>query len=83
MAASTASTHFAGAGKFAIEADCRVRLTFEFRQIGLVAIDCLFKVGHRPLKRPFLLVAGILVMVVVYTGWGLWEIYSLPKATLP
>jgi len=33
---------------------------------------------------PFLLLlVGLLVMFVVYTGWGLWEILSLPQATLP
>ncbi len=26
---------------------------------------------------------GILIMVVLYTGWGLWEILTMPKATLP
>lgn len=31
----------------------------------------------------FWLVAGLLVMGVVYTGWGLWEILTLPPATLP
>lgn len=30
-----------------------------------------------------LLGLGILIMVVLYTGWGLWEILSMPKATLP
>jgi hypothetical protein len=30
-----------------------------------------------------LLVLGVLVMLVVFTGWGLWEIVSLPEATLP
>jgi len=30
-----------------------------------------------------LLVAGIVVMVVFYTAWGLWEVLSLPTATLP
>jgi len=30
-----------------------------------------------------LLVLGVLVMLVVFTGWGLWEIVSLPAATLP
>ena len=29
-----------------------------------------------------LLVAGILVVFLLYTGWGLWEITSLPPATL-
>jgi hypothetical protein len=30
-----------------------------------------------------LMVAGIVIMAVVYTGWGLWEIATLPTATLP
>lgn len=33
---------------------------------------------------PFLLlIAGIGVMVLFYTAWGLWEILKLPKAPLP
>jgi len=40
--------------------------------------------GQRLYDNPFLLlVAGIVVMVLFYTLWGLWEIASLPKATLP
>jgi hypothetical protein len=40
--------------------------------------------GQRLYDRPFLLlIAGILVMVVFYTGWGLWEILRLPPAPLP
>lgn len=30
-----------------------------------------------------LMVAGIVIMAVIYTGWGLWEITTLPTATLP
>ena len=30
-----------------------------------------------------LLVAGLLIMVVIYTGWGLWEVVNMPAATLP
>ena len=30
-----------------------------------------------------LLVLGLLIMIALYTGWGLWEILTLPKATLP
>jgi hypothetical protein len=30
-----------------------------------------------------LLVLGIVVMAVLYTGWGMWEALTLPKATLP
>lgn len=40
--------------------------------------------GQRLLDRPFvLLFLGLLVMAVFYTGWGLYEIMSLPQATLP
>lgn len=40
--------------------------------------------GQRLFDNVFLwLVAGILVMAVVYTGWGLYEILTLPPATLP
>lgn len=30
-----------------------------------------------------LLVLGIVVMFIVYTGWGMWEILSMPQGTLP
>jgi hypothetical protein len=30
-----------------------------------------------------LMVAGIVIMAVIYTGWGLWEIATLPEGTLP
>jgi hypothetical protein len=30
-----------------------------------------------------LLVAGLLVMIVFYTGWGLWEVLRLQPAPLP
>jgi len=30
-----------------------------------------------------LMIAGILIMAVIYTGWGLWEIATMPEATLP
>ena len=30
-----------------------------------------------------LLVAGVVIMAVIYTGWGLWEITHLPEARLP
>lgn len=45
--------------------------------------------GQLPLMQrlydsPFLLlIAGIVVMVVFYTAWGLWEILRLPPAPLP
>lgn len=40
--------------------------------------------GQRLLDRPFLLLlAGLVVMLGFYTIWGLYEILSLPKATLP
>jgi len=34
--------------------------------------------------RPFFwLIAGFAVMLIFYTLWGLFEIWNLPKATLP
>jgi hypothetical protein len=40
--------------------------------------------GQRLFDRPFLLlVFGLVVMFVFYTIWGLYEIMSLPQATLP
>jgi hypothetical protein len=40
--------------------------------------------GQRLLDNVFvLLLAGIGVMVLFYTAWGLWEIVSLPRAALP
>jgi hypothetical protein len=30
-----------------------------------------------------LLIVGLLVVGVLYIGWGLYEILSLPEATLP
>ena len=36
------------------------------------------------MDSPFLLlVLGLLVILVFYTGWGLWEILSLKPAPLP
>lgn len=40
--------------------------------------------GQRLFDRPFLLLAaGLLVMFLFYTAWGLWEIMSLRQAPLP
>ncbi len=40
--------------------------------------------GQRIYDNVFLLlVAGLLVMGVFYTAWGLWEVLSLPQAPLP
>lgn len=40
--------------------------------------------GQRLLDSPFLLLAiGLVVMIVFYTGWGLYEVLTLPHATLP
>ena len=30
-----------------------------------------------------LLIAGIAIMAVIYTGWGLYEIFTMPQAQLP
>ncbi len=40
--------------------------------------------GQRVMENPFLLlVLGILIMLIFYTGWGLIEITSLTPAPLP
>jgi len=40
--------------------------------------------GQRLFDNVFLLLAaGLLVMFLFYTGWGLWEILSLPTGALP
>ena len=40
--------------------------------------------GQRVFDNMYLLLAlGVLVMLVVFTAWGMWEILSMPKGTLP
>jgi hypothetical protein len=40
--------------------------------------------GQRFFERPFLLlILGILIMAVFYTGWGMYEIMSMESAPLP
>ena len=40
--------------------------------------------GQRLYDSPFLLLGlGLLVMLVCFTAWGLWEILTLPTAPLP
>ncbi len=40
--------------------------------------------GQRFFDNIFLLLAlGLIVMFVFFTGWGMYEITSLPPATLP
>lgn len=40
--------------------------------------------GQRVFDNVYLLLAlGVLVMLVVFTGWGIWEVLSMPKGTLP
>ena len=40
--------------------------------------------GQRLFDNVFLLLAlGMLIMFVFFTGWGMWEILSMPQSTLP
>ena len=40
--------------------------------------------GQRFFDNVFLLLGlGLAIVAVLYTGWGMWEILTLPKATLP
>lgn len=39
---------------------------------------------QRLYDKPFVLLAlGMAVMLILFTAWGLWEVMSLPEATLP
>ena len=40
--------------------------------------------GQRVFDNMYLLLAlGIVVMLVVYSAWGVWEIISMPQGKLP
>lgn len=40
--------------------------------------------GQRLFDNMYLLLAlGLLVMFVIFTAWGMWEILSMPTSTLP
>jgi hypothetical protein len=40
--------------------------------------------GQRFFDNVFLLlILGLFIMIALYTGWGMWEILTLPTATLP
>jgi hypothetical protein len=40
--------------------------------------------GQRLYDNMFLLlVLGLAVVFILFTGWGMWEILTLPPATLP
>ncbi|HEU5050426.1 MAG TPA: hypothetical protein VFU00_08900 [Gemmatimonadales bacterium] len=40
--------------------------------------------GQRLFDNMYLLLfLGVLVMLVVFTAWGMWEIVSMPAGTLP
>lgn len=44
----------------------------------------LIPLGQRLCDKPFLLLAaGLVIMFGFYTIWGMYEIMSLPTATLP
>lgn len=40
--------------------------------------------GQRLFDNIYLMLAlGLLVMLVVFTAWGMWEIFTMPTGTLP
>jgi hypothetical protein len=40
--------------------------------------------GQRLFDSPFILLAACtIIFLVFFTGWGLWEIFTLPEAPLP
>ncbi len=41
-------------------------------------------IGQRLFDNMYLLLfLGVVVMLVVFTAWGMWEIMSMPEGTLP
>jgi len=41
-------------------------------------------IGQRLFDNVYLLLGlGLLVMLVIFTAWGMWEVFSMPKGTLP
>jgi len=48
------------------------------------APDDRIPLGQRLFDNVFLLLAaGLVIMFLLYTGWGFWEITSLPTGRLP
>lgn len=40
--------------------------------------------GQRLFDNIYLLLAlGLLIMLLVFTAWGIWEVLSMPSGTLP
>ncbi len=40
--------------------------------------------GQRLFDNIYLLLGlGLVVMLVIFTAWGMWEILSMPRGTLP
>lgn len=51
---------------------------------GSPASPAQIPLGQRLFDNLFLLLGvGLLIMFLLYTGWGLWEITHLPAARLP
>ena len=54
------------------------------RPPGAPPADSDIPLGQRLYDNIFLLlIAGIVVMAISFTGWGLWEIMTMPSAPLP
>lgn len=51
---------------------------------GSPPIDDEIPLGQRLFDNwALLMAAGLVIMFVIYTGWGLWEVMTLPAGTLP
>jgi hypothetical protein len=59
-------------------------VTFPFMRPTPDLSDTAVPLGQRLFDNIFfLLAAGLVIMLVLYTAWGLWEITTLPPAQLP
>jgi hypothetical protein len=53
-------------------------------QTGREAESAQMPLGQRIFDNWLLLmIAGIAIMAILYTGWGLWEVVTMQPATLP
>ncbi|MHB1073845.1 MAG: hypothetical protein ACYC3Q_13695 [Gemmatimonadaceae bacterium] len=51
---------------------------------GTAATTPTLPLAQRLYDNVFLLLAlGVVIMIAVYTGWGIWEVVTMPQGTLP
>ena len=58
-----------------------------FGIVAILAIAVALSKRRRKIRlrvvAPAFALQAVIAFIVLYTGWGMWEILTLPKATLP